>query len=146
MTRLSHDHYFLGIAEAVSKRSSCLSRQVGTVLVDSRNHILSCGYNGYASGMPNCVDTGVCARAGSVSGTNLHLCDAIHGEANSIIQCPNAYEISTAYVTTSPCRDCVKLLMNTSCKRIVFRDAYPNHDVSKTLWESIGREWAHLPK
>jgi dCMP deaminase len=141
--RVSHDNYFLTIALAVARRSSCLSRQVGTVLVDNRNHILSTGYNGYASGTANCVDTGICARAGAESGTKLNLCEAIHGEANSLLQAPNVYVIETAYVTTSPCKECVKLLMNTSCKRIVFINPYPNHEVSQTLWESVGREWVH---
>ena len=141
MNRPSHEDYFLTIARAVARRSSCLSRKVGCVLVNKRNNILATGYNGYASGTPNCIDTGICARKGSPSGQNLDLCAALHAEMNALLQALDVFEIETAYVTTSPCITCTKLLMNTSCKRIVFIDLYPVYEQSKELWESVGRDW-----
>jgi deoxycytidylate deaminase len=46
-------------------------------------------------------------------------------------------------VTASPCMTCAKLLLNTSCKRIVFLEEYP-HSASEGLWVSTGREWTKL--
>lgn len=139
--RPDKDLYFLTIARAVSLRSSCLSRPVGCVLVNDKFNIISTGYNGNAAGVSNCLDAS-CRRAGSKSGENLHLCEALHAEMNALLQCPDTYNIHTAYVTVSPCIACTKLLMNTSCKRIVFMDQYP-HTRSEGLWKLCGREWIH---
>jgi dCMP deaminase len=144
--RPTHDDYFITIAEAISRRASCTRRKVGCVLVNSRNNIVSTGYNGYSSGLPNCIDTAHCARSHCQSGEGLDLCAAIHAEMNAMLQAPNTYDIMTCYVTTSPCITCVKLLMNTSCQRVVFRDEYPGYELSKALWESVGREIVQFSK
>lgn len=52
--RLSKHEYFLQMAELVSRRSTCLRRNVGAVLVNRLGHVLATGYNGVASGMPHC--------------------------------------------------------------------------------------------
>lgn len=54
MARPDRDTYFLQIAQVVSTRSTCLRRSVGCVLVDSRGHILSTGYNGVPAGQVHC--------------------------------------------------------------------------------------------
>jgi dCMP deaminase len=60
-TRPSWDEYFLEIAGLVAKRSPCLRRNYGAVIVKD-NIIISTGYNGAARGEPNCIDTtGMCA-------------------------------------------------------------------------------------
>ena len=142
MSRLSRDMYFLVIAKAVSLRSTCDRRKVGCVLVDVNYHILSTGYNGPASGLPHCTDVG-CARKDWPSGTALETCGAIHAEQNALLQCGNTKAIYTAYITHSPCVTCVKLFMNTGCRRLVFSDPYPHN--SEQLWNMMGREWIHLP-
>ena len=139
--RPDKDLYFLTIVEAVALRASCMRRSVGCVLVDEHYHILSTGYNGPASGLTDCQD-GLCAREQAKSGEGLDSCGAIHAEQNALLQCPNTKSIYTAYVTASPCITCIKLLMNTSCKRIVFLEAYP-HPKSEELWKGLGREWIH---
>ena len=48
------------IAEVVSKRSTCLRRKVGAVLVKDRQ-ILATGYNGTPKGLPHCEQVG-CLR------------------------------------------------------------------------------------
>jgi len=59
--RISKDEYYLGIAKAVAKRSTCLRRQYGAVVVKN-DQIISTGYNGSARGADNCCDVGVCWR------------------------------------------------------------------------------------
>lgn len=81
-----------------------------------------------------------CAGAKAPSGTQLDACQAIHAEQNALLQCRDVYHIHTCYVTTSPCVTCTKLLLNTSCERIVFLDEYPHADAA-ALWCSAGRSW-----
>jgi dCMP deaminase len=139
--RPDRDTYFMIIAHAVSLRSTCKSRNVGCVLVNSQYHILSTGYNGPASKMPECNP---CHRLGKPSGEGLlDSCVAIHAEQNALIQCPDIWSIHTAYVTTSPCLTCIKLLLNTQCKKIVFMDEYA-HNSALEMWSYAGREWIRM--
>lgn len=133
------DTYFMSMAVLTSSRASCCRRKVGCILVNDRNHVLATGYNGPASGQPNCLDH-PCAGAGLPSGEGLNLCEAIHAEQNAMLQCRDVWSIHTAYVTASPCITCTKLLLNTSCKRIVFLEEYPHSD-SAHLWQRSGRDW-----
>ena len=84
-----------------------------------------------------------CPGSQSPSGTNLDGCQAIHAEQNALLQCGKVWEIDTCYVTASPCMTCVKLLLNTSCQRIVFSKRYP-HVGAATLWGDAGRIWLQL--
>ena len=136
--RPSSDEYFLAMAALVSLRATCRRRRVGCVLVDRHKHVLATGYNGVARGVAHCIDT-ACAGAGLPSGKGLELCEAIHAEQNALLQCRDTKEIEVAYVTASPCVTCVKLFMNTGCKRIVFLEEYP-HSAAKELWKG---EWTH---
>ena len=152
MTRPTRDEWGLAIARETASRSTCLRRQVGCVLLNSRGHILATGYNGVAAGEKHCNDAGgtdqillphMCPGALSPSGTNLDGCRAIHAEQNALMQCRDVWEIETCYVTTSPCMTCVKLLLNTNCTRIVFKEDYA-HTAAKVLWVESGREWVQL--
>lgn len=70
--------YFLGIAQAVSKRASCPRASVGAVIV-KENRILATGYNGAANGEEHCIDIG-CDVVGE------HCQRAIHAETNAVAQ------------------------------------------------------------
>jgi dCMP deaminase len=123
---------FMRIAEAISRLSSCHSRKVGCILVDTKGYILSTGYNGPPHNM------GECSCCNRVSGENLDLCPAVHAEMNALMQCYDIQEIDYCFVTTKPCRHCIKMLLNTSCKKIFYVEDYPHSGV-KELWESAGR-------
>lgn len=151
--RIERDQYFLEMAQLVARRSTCLRRSVGSVLVNARGHVLATGYNGVASGDPHCnaldpfdpIGTPhACPGSSSLSGTNLDNCQAIHAEQNALLQCHDVFQIETCYCTTSPCVTCVKLLKNTSCKRIVFLDEYP-HGFARDSWLlNKDRIWLHF--
>lgn len=158
MTRPSRDIYFSRMAQLVATRGTCLRRRVGCVLVSARGHVLATGYNGVAAGLPHCNQvTGVnvshpacpavyghaCPGAFRPSGTDLDRCEAIHAEQNALLQCRNVFEIHTAYCTTEPCVTCTKLLLNTSCGRIVALEGYPAS--GKELWLRAGRGWVTMP-
>lgn len=159
MTRPTRDEWGLQLAQVTASRATCLRRSVGCVLVDKRGHILATGYNGVAAGQAHCNEMGktfdldlgslvdfahnACPGAQAASGTNLDGCQAIHAEQNALLQCRGVWEIETCYTTTAPCMTCVKLLLNTSCQRIVFKEEYP-HSEAQVLWENAGRVWLQL--
>ena len=140
--RPSTDLYEMMQSLIVSSRAGCQRRRVGCVLVNELNHVLATGYNGPARGRPPCSHE-TCLGLSAKSGTNLDGCMAIHAEQNALLQCRNVQEIHTAYVTAAPCVTCTKLLLNTSCQRIVFLTPYP-HSEAQQMWTSAGREWTEL--
>lgn len=144
MERLSKDEYFVAMASLVSRRSTCQRRAVGCVLVSPLGHVLATGYNGVPRGSAHCIDH-PCAGAGLPSGTGLDKCEAIHAEQNALLQCKDVMSIETAYVTTMPCMTCTKLLLNTSCKIIVYSEPYP-HSEAAELWRKNGRVIIQAPK
>lgn len=141
--RPTKPEYFLTMASLVSTMGTCSRRQVGCVLVNSKFHVLATGYNGVPRGHTHCTDK-PCAGTGFKSGEGLDKCQAVHAEQNALLQCHDVEEIHTAFVTVSPCIHCVKLLLNTSCRRIVFSENYP-HGESAEIWMNSGREWFHSP-
>jgi dCMP deaminase len=146
-TRMETDEYFIKMAKLASMRGACARRQVGCILTNTLNHVIATGYNGRARGIVNCLER-PCKGAKAPSGSNLEGCEAIHAEQNALLQCKNVEEIYTAYCTASPCVHCVKLLLNTSCERIVFSEHYPGHEESRRLWESSRpiSTWEHFPE
>lgn len=168
MTRPTKDEYFLDMAAVVATRSTCLRRAVGCVLTDWDGHVLATGYNGRPAGLAHCNEATLystapgqsfethypraCPGARSESGTDLDGCEAVHAEQNALLQCPDVRLVDTCYVTVSPCLTCVKLLMNTGCRRIVFIEPYAHDDDARELWtrELAGtgrsrRLWLHGP-
>lgn len=117
------------ITSVVAKRSTCLRRQIGAILVKDK-HILATGYNGAPKRLPHCAETG-CLRQklGVPSGERHELCRALHAEQNAIIQAANLgipIEGSTLYSTTAPCSLCAKMLINAGVVRVVFDGTYPD--------------------
>ena len=141
MSRPTKDRWGLNLADVVSTRATCLRRSVGCVLVDARGRVLATGFNGVAAGLPHCSEGHPCAGASCPSGTGLDLCEAIHAEANALLQCRDVDAITTAYVTVSPCVTCTKLLLSTGCQRIVASKPYAHDQAARQLWERAGRRW-----
>lgn len=65
-------------------------------------------------------------------------CEAVHAEQNALLQCTDAWTIETAYVTLSPCKACMKLLLGTSCQRIVYKELHVANEHLE-LWRRAGR-------
>jgi len=127
--RPSWDEYFLEMAGLVAKRSTCLRRSVGAVLV-SEKRILATGYNGAPSGLKHCIEIGCMRQKLKVpSGERHELCRALHAEQNALIQA-SLHGISvkgaTLYATTQPCIICAKMLINAGIKEIVITQGYPD--------------------
>lgn len=132
MKRIGKDEYYIGIAEKVLERSTCLRRKYGAVLVKD-DEIVATGYNGSARGELNCCDTGYCEREekGVAKGERYELCVAIHAEDNAITSA-GRYRANgaTLYIvgkntsdnslaSPCPCMMCRRKIINAGVKRVV---------------------------
>lgn len=137
--RPSWDEYFIGIADLVKERSTCLRRKVGAVIVKD-NGILTTGYNGAPPGFKHCDEIGCLREIMSIpSGERHELCRALHAEQNAVIQAAKngiPIEGSTIYTTTYPCVICSKILIASGIKRIVYKGGYPDDLSQKFLEQS----------
>jgi len=127
--RPSWDEYFLSIANLVSKRSTCLRRSVGAVLVKDKR-ILATGYNGAPSGIRHCSVTGCIREKLKIpSGQRHELCRGLHGEQNAFLQAAlhgTSLKGASLYSTTQPCIICAKMIINAGIKEIVTKGDYPD--------------------
>ena len=130
------DRRYLRMARIWSENSYCERRKVGALIVKDKM-IISDGYNGTPSGFPN-----VCE---SEEGYTLPY--VLHAEANAITKVArsnNSSEGSTLYVSTSPCMECSKLIIQAGIRRVVFSDLYRITD-GLDLLRKAGVEVVYLP-
>lgn len=137
--RPSWDEYFMTITKEVTRRSSCVRRQVGAIIVGEKR-ILATGYNDTPRGLKNCGEGG-CARCASdtPSGVGLDTCLCIHAEQNAIVNAAYhgvSIKDSIIYCTHQPCLTCAKLIINAGIKKIIFEASYPSEVAEKLLAES----------
>lgn len=132
--RMSKTEYYLAIALVVSKRSTCLKRRYGAVIVNN-DEIVSTGYNGNPRGDENCCDRGNCQRMNLPSNSgNYNDCFSVHAEQNAMISASrNEMLGSTIYLAgemyaddqwveiedAEPCPICFRMIKNSGIKRIV---------------------------
>ncbi len=135
--RPSWNAHWLEIASVVSKRSTCLRRRFGAIIVRD-NIILATGYNGSPRSTPNCIDLGKCYRKerNILPGTQYEKCRGIHAEANAIINAARegtAVKETTLYlygenfdhtpiVGIMPCKMCRRIIINAGINRVVVPD------------------------
>lgn len=134
-TRTGKEDYYLGIADAVLNRSTCLRRKYGAIIVRN-DEILSTGYNGAPRGRRNCSSIGYCTREhmGIPSGERYELCRSVHAEANAIISAARRDMLGgTLYLVgrdaktnalladTMPCSMCKRLIINAGLAEVVLR-------------------------
>jgi len=137
--RPSWDEYFMEVAQVVAKRSTCLRRRIGAILVKDKR-ILATGYNGAPSGLRHCDEVGCLREELKVpSGERHEICRALHAEQNALVQAAH-YGISvkgaTLYTTTEPCILCAKMLINAGISRIVYMNQYPDGLAREMLKEA----------
>jgi dCMP deaminase len=148
MARPGWDQYFMEIAELVSRRSTCMRRQVGALLVKDKRILVS-GYNGAPAGLRHCEEIGCLREKLKVpSGERHELCRAIHAEQNTIIQA-GVFGVSingsTLYCTTQPCVLCSKMIIGAHIKRVVIKEGYPD-ELSLEMLKEAGIELVEMVK
>jgi len=130
------DKQYLKMARIWAENSYCKRRQVGALIVKDRM-IISDGYNGTPSGFENdCEDTNNASKP-----------YVLHAEANAITKVAksnNSSEGSTLYITTSPCMECAKLIIQSGIIRVVFCEKYRITN-GLDLLERAGIELVFLP-
>jgi len=146
LSRPTWDEYFIEITKMVAKRSTCLRRHVGAILVKDKR-ILATGYNGAPQNIRHCLDIGCIRETKKVpSGERHELCRGIHAEQNLIIQA--AYHgISIAgsqlYCTNFPCSICAKMIINAGITKIIYLEGYPD-ELSQELLKEANIEAVRL--
>lgn len=110
------DKHYLEMAAIWAKNSYCKRRQVGALLVKDRM-IISDGFNGTPAGFENqCEDENDVTKP-----------YVLHAEANAITKVAksgNSSEGATLYITTSPCIECAKLIIQSGIERVVYSEEY----------------------
>lgn len=127
MDRISELDYYFDIVNTVAKRSTCVRRKVGAIIVRDKT-ILTTGYNGAPRHLNHCTDIGCIREQNKIkSGTRQEMCMAIHAEQNAIIQAAktgvNIFG-ATLYVNTAPCIICSKMIINAGIRKVVFESNY----------------------
>lgn len=130
------DKRYLQMAKIWAENSYCVRRKVGALIVKDKM-IISDGYNGTPSGFENkCEDE-----------NNVTYPYVLHAEANAITKVAksnNSSKNATLYVTTSPCIECSKLIIQAGITRVVYCDKY-HKDTGLGLLEKTNIEVVHLP-
>ncbi len=133
--QLSIDKRYLKMARIWATNSYCRRKQVGALLVKDKM-IISDGYNGTPSGFENeCEDDAGATKA-----------YVLHAEANAITKVAksnNSSEGATLYITTSPCMECSKLIIQAGIARVVYEEQYRITD-GLDLLKRAGIELVHI--
>jgi dCMP deaminase len=147
-TRPAWEEYFMDIAVLVAKRSTCLRRAVGALIVKDKR-ILATGYNGAPSGIRHCGEVGCLRETMNIaSGQRHELCRGIHAEQNAIIQA--AYhgvciKDAVLFCTNLPCAICTKMIINAGIKKIFYQSGYAD-ELSADLLAEAGIEVIQLDR
>lgn len=143
MNRVTKDEYYLDIAYAVCKRSNCIKRHYGAVIVKN-DKIIATGYNGSPRGEVNCCDLGMCKRLYKPSNSGDYAdCHSVHAEMNALLQANrDELEGSTLYLAgeefnktnqeqgdftynrlldCSPCPICDRMIRNSGIEKVITR-------------------------
>ena len=137
--RADKDSYYLRIAEAVLRRSTCIRRKYGAEIVKD-DEIISTGYNGAPRGWENCCERGYCYREqeGIPHGERYELCRSVHGEANAVISASRRdmigavlylagqEEDGSSIQNAEPCAMCKRLIINAGIKEVITQSGRVN--------------------
>jgi dCMP deaminase len=118
--QLKFDKSYLQMARIWAQNSYCQRKQVGALIVKDRQ-IISDGYNGTPAGFEN-----ICEDENNITKQYV-----LHAEANAITKVAktnSSSEGGTLYVTTSPCIECSKLIIQSGIKRVVFAELYSKQE------------------
>lgn len=130
------DAYWIFVAKDQAKRSKCLRRDVGSVLVHKSEEAYVLGING-----SDLCESAGCLRSRSLSGRDLQKCRGVHSEIRAILKLLRSNvnpEDFTLYVTHFPCSHCVPVIVECGIKEIVYADSYGDQELSLRILEEAG--------
>lgn len=114
--QLELDKRYMRMAAIWAENSYCVRRKVGALIVKDKM-IISDGYNGTPVGFEN-----ICENDEGFTKPYV-----LHAEANAITKIARSNNNSngaTLYVTTSPCIECAKLIIQAGIVRVVYGEEY----------------------
>lgn len=142
---ISWDEYFMGVALLSSYRSKDPNTKVGACIVNQNKRIVGIGYNGFPHGCND--DIYPWERDGEFINTKYPY--VVHAEANAILNSTNNLEGATIYVSLFPCNECMKLIIQSGIKEIVYlSDKYhntPSDQASKRMAKSANLTLRQIP-
>ena len=129
MSKIGWDDYFFGLASAASKKSTCIRRQIGAIIIRD-NEVIATGFNHAPFGQRNCQEYGKCQRdeLKIQSGLYVDKCFALHAEVHAIVhaaKCGHPLYGSTMYVKVQPCNACARAMIVAGIKTVIYREKYP---------------------
>lgn len=134
---LKAEYEYLNFCKSIAANSKCLSRQVGALLVVN-NIIIGTGFNRTPIETKACK-TCIRHKHNCKSGESLDLCKALHAEELAILTAlKKNIDLSSAtlYVSTSPCYQCAKLIVECKIKRVIAASKYNNKLTDKLFKEA----------
>ncbi|KAI8963695.1 cytidine deaminase-like protein [Daldinia sp. FL1419] len=139
--RPSWDSYFMSLASLAAQRCNCMKRAVGCVLVDSRHHVISTGYNGTPRNLLNCGEGG-CPRcnSGESSGAALSTCLCLHAEENALLEAgrERIRDGSILYCNTCPCLTCSIKIVQVGITEVVYSQGYSMDTEAAEIFKNAG--------
>ena len=111
MNSTNWDHRFLDLAKLVASWSKDPSTQVGAVIVDNKNRIVSLGFNGFPKNIKD--DARLSIRLMKYN-------RIVHAECNAIMFANKNLENCTIYTYPfQPCSKCAGMIIQSGIKRVV---------------------------
>lgn len=143
---ISWDEYFMGVALLSSYRSKDPNTKVGACIVNSNKRIVGIGYNGLPYGCDD--DVYPWEREGDFLDTKYPY--VVHAEPNAILNSTSSLQGATIYVSLFPCHECMKLIIQSGIKEIVYlSDKYngtESDQASKKMADSAGVKYRKMPE
>jgi len=133
MNSRDYDKEIFNTLEKFKERSHCRRRKVAAALVTADREFIQYAVNDTSEHdvVMECVKDGCLRETLDVpSGRNYEICHTIHAEQKAIIKLlEKGYSANgaTLYITHKPCSMCVKFIILTGIKRVVYQDEYPDN-------------------
>ena len=138
---VSWDEYFMAIAKLSSIRSKDPVTQVGACIVDNNNRILSIGYNGTPNGYED-IDFPWNKEGDELNIKRLYVCHAEMNAISNYFGDKSRLIGSKIYVTSFPCNECAKLIIQNGIKEVIYESIIDNsknkYIASKILFDKCG--------
>ncbi|KAI3396254.1 hypothetical protein diail_12336, partial [Diaporthe ilicicola] len=135
------DSYFMTLASLAARRSNCMKRRVGCVVVSHNRRVISTGYNGTPRGIRNCGEGG-CPRCnqGLGSGHGLATCLCIHAEENALLEAgrDRLREDAVLYCDTCPCLTCSIKIAQVGISEVVYAQGYSMDTDTAAVFREAG--------
>lgn len=140
--RPSWDDYFLEVARAIAKRSTCDRGRIGCVIARNKQ-LLVTGYAGAPAGLPHCDDVGHQFKktVHEDGRETMHCVRTVHAEQNAICQAAKlgvSIDQATIYLQMTPCRVCAMLIINSGIVRVVCERKYHAGGESEAMFRHAG--------